>query len=173
MIYKFRIVSGENDDFVRDIEIFDSSSFLDLHFAIQDACDYDSGLLTTFFLSNDNWDKGQEIIMEKMDAELQKDTLLMEETKLSDLNLKKEQKIIYIYDFFSIRSFFIDVVNIRKEEQQDKDLSYPICTLYKGKAPAQIFIDDINNISFDDDFEDSYNEDIEEFGFENSDDYDF
>jgi hypothetical protein len=171
MIIKFRFVSGEVDDFVRDIEIYDDSTFLDLHYAIQEACEYDRGLLATFFMSNDNWDKEQEIILEKMDAEAQKDTLLMSETKLKDLSLSKGQKIIYIFDFFSIRSFFIEVVNIRKKEKEDKNLEYPICTLYKGKPPAQIFVDKIEDLDFDDDL-DGFDDDYLDDGFDNIDEYD-
>ncbi len=171
MIIKFRFVSGENEEFVRDIEIYDNNTFLDLHHAIQEACDYDSGLLATFFMSNDNWDKEQEVILEKLDPQTQQDTLMMAETKLSELVLDKGQKIIYIFDFFSIRSFFIEVVNIRKEEKTDKKLEYPICTLFKGKAPSQIFVDDIENPDFDDDYDEFDDDYIDDDGYDNLDEY--
>lgn len=171
MIIKYRIISGENDDFVRDIEIYSDNSFLDLHMAIQASCNYDSSLITTFFLSNNSWDKIEEIILEKIDEESQGELLLMENTKLNCFNPEIGQRYIYIFDFFSIRSFFIEIVNIRDAGKEDLKLEFPICTLSKGKAPEQIFVDDING----DDFDENYNDFDEEFGnydFENIDDFD-
>lgn len=168
MIVKYRIVSAESDKFVRDIEIYADNSFLDLHMAIQEACEYDSSMLTTFFHSNNNWDKKQEIILEKIDPESQADTLLMKDTKLSDLPIDIGEKYIYIFDFFSVRSFFITIVNIRKPDAEDKNLEYPICTLSKGKAPEQFYVDDIDNMEIDD-LSDDFDNDSD---FSNIDDYD-
>ncbi len=149
MIVKFRIISGEKDDFVRDIELYSESSFLDLHLSIQDSCGYDEGLLTSFFVSDNDWKKGKEIILEKMDPETQQDVLLMEDVIISDFATDKKQKFIYVFDFFSVRSFFIEVVNIRKSDKEDKKLKYPICTLSEGTPPRQIFIEDMKNLDVD------------------------
>jgi hypothetical protein len=174
MIIKFRIISGENEDFVRDIELKSEQNFLDFHLAIESACNFDNNPLACFFMSNDNWDKGQEIVNEIMDAETQKDCLLTEEVKLSDMITKKGQKIIYIFDLFSVRAFFIEVVNIREVDNTDKDLEYPICTLAKDPAPKQFFIDENDMLAdldgLNDEFDDGY-DDLE--GFDNIDDYDF
>ena len=176
MIIKYRLISGEDEKFVRDIEIYSDSTFWDLHLAIQDACSYDAGLLTTFFLSNESWDKVQEIIYERIDAESQSQLLLMKDTKLEVFLPEAGQRYIYIYDFFSVRAFFIEIVNIRDEVEEDLKLEYPICTLSKSKAPQQIFVDELNDEDFFDD-DDEDNEDIydDDYGyeFEDIDDYDF
>ena len=173
MIIKYRLISGESDVFVRDIEMISDNTFEDLHNAIQVSCDYDSSLMSSFYLSNKNWDKLQEIVEAKIDEEFQTDVLLMKETKLSDMNPKKFQRYIYIFDFFSVRAFFIEIVNIRDKTCEDEKLEFPVCTLSQGKAPKQIFIDDSIPDDFDND-EDSedYFENPEDFGFENIDDYD-
>ena len=172
MIVKYRIISGEDESFVRDIEIYSDNTFLDLHLAIQASCDYDQSLLTTFYMSNKAWDKGQEIILTKMDEEVQSDTLVMEETKLSDIKIHLGQRIIYIYDFFSIRAFFIEVVNIREARKEDKNLEFPICTLSHSKAPMQIFIDDLTETNFEEGYDEEIDDDLEELGFDNIDNYD-
>lgn len=174
MLIKYRLISGENEDFVRDIEIHEENSFLDLNLAIQDACNFDSSFLSTFYLSNKSWDKLDEIVQDKIDAETQGDVLLMEDTKLSHFEPELGQRYIYIFDFFSIRAFFIEIVNIRNIEKTDHLLEFPICTLSKGKAPEQVFIDDIAE---NDEFNDNYYEDDDDYdddlGFDNIDDYDF
>lgn len=173
-IIKYRIISAKDDDFVRDIEIEETSTFMDLHLAIQDACNYDPSLLTTFYLSNKNWDKLKEISAECIDPETQKDVYLMEYTKLNKFDPVIGQRYIYIFDFFSVRAFFLEIVNIRDKSEEDYKLEFPICTLSKGNPPKQIFVDDIDEFYEND----SFNEDTDLFddyydnGFDNIDDYD-
>jgi hypothetical protein len=171
MIIKYRIVSGENDEFVRDIEIYSDNTFYDLHLAIQAACDYDPSLITTFFLSNDLWDKVQEIILEKIDEESQSNLFLMKETKLNSFLPEVGQRYIYIFDFFSVRSFFIEIVNIREKTREDLKLEFPICTLSKSQAPSQVFVDDISDTDFMDEINDEF-DDFEFDEFENIDEFD-
>ncbi len=172
MIIKYRLISAESDEFVRDIEIYSDNTFEDLHNAIQVSCDYDSLLMSSFYLSNKNWDKLQEIVEEIIDEEFQTEVMLMKETELSDLEPKKAQRYIYLFDFFSERSFFIEIVNIREETSEDEKLEFPVCTLSQGEAPKQIFIDDEIPDDFDDEATDEFFDDPEDFGFENIDDYD-
>lgn len=177
MLIKYRIISGEDDTFVRDIEIHEDNTFLDLHLAIQAACNYVNSLLSTFYLSNKSWDKLDEIVQDRIDAESQSDALLMEETKLNYFAPKIGQRYIYIFDFFSVRFFFIEIVNIRKVERNDHLLEFPICTLSKSKAPEQIFIDMLDE-GFDEDFDEDYIDDYDDddydddVSFENIDDFD-
>jgi hypothetical protein len=171
MIIKFRIISGETEDFVRDIEIPSDSSFLDLHLSIQAACDFDDSMMASFYLSDANWDKGQEIVLQIIDETEQKNTLLMDDVEINQIIKAKGNRLIYMYDFFSIRFFFIEVVNIRKKLPSDEDLEFPICTLCKGISPRQILIDDLSDLNFEDDIREEFN-DFEDMGFENIDDYD-
>ena len=171
MIIKYRIISGENDEFVRDIEIYSENTFLDLHMAIQSSCNYDPSLITTFFLSNESWDKVQEIILEKIDEESQAGLMLMEDTMLDTFYPEIGQRYIYIFDFFSVRSFFIEIVNTREKTREDMKLEFPICTLSKGKAPEQIYVDDINEDEYLDEF-DIFEEEMGDYDFEDIDDLD-
>ncbi|HOZ31175.1 MAG TPA: hypothetical protein PLL66_09675 [Bacteroidales bacterium] len=175
MIIKYRIISGEDENFVRDIEIFSDTTFEDLHLAIQSSCDYDSSLLTTFYLSNKSWDKLDEIVQELIDAESQEDVRLMRETKLDYFQPTVGQRYIYIFDFFSVRAFFIEIVNIREKTKDDENLEFPICTLCHGKPPQQVFIDDINEdeLKNSDNFDIFEDDELDDLGFENIDDYDF
>ena len=164
-------MSGEKDEFVRDIEIPTDANFHDLHLAIQLACEYDNSLMTSFYISDNDWDKGQELVIQKMDEESQQDVMLMEEVLLSKFINKIGNRLIYIFDFFSVRFFFIEVVNIRNKTDKDNTLEFPISTLSNGEAPAQILVDELDDLSFDDDVNDEFN-DYEDMGLENIDDYD-
>jgi hypothetical protein len=173
-IYKFRVLSTENKDFVRDIEIPDEKRFYDLHMGIQAACEYDFSQMTSFFLSNKSWEKETEISMLEMDedSEQEEKPYYMKDVRLKDLISKTNQRLLYLFDFFSVRMMFIELVEIRPMTPKEAKLNYPICTFAEGKAPEMIIIDDFmdaNSLLPDDldEFDDDFPED-----FENIDDYD-
>jgi hypothetical protein len=67
MVYKFRILSDEVDDFVREIAIDADATFLDLNNAILESTGYSASEMTSFFLCNDDWEKETEITLIEMD----------------------------------------------------------------------------------------------------------
>ena len=64
MIFNFRIVSDEVDNFKREIQIDADATFLDLKNAICDSVDYDKNEMSSFFLCSSDWEKEKEITME-------------------------------------------------------------------------------------------------------------
>ena len=63
MIYKFRIVSDEVDNFKREICIDSDASFLELHDAILDSVGFSKDQMTSFFICDDDWEKMSRIIL--------------------------------------------------------------------------------------------------------------
>ena len=138
MIFKFRLLSGEKDDFVRDFEISSSQTFYDLHMAIQKNCRYDSSQIASFFLCNSNWEKETEITLFEIPEEHGKTTLSMENSILADYVTELRQKLVYIFDIFNERAFFIELVRMKDD---DTSKSYPRCTISEGSPPVQIIMD--------------------------------
>ena len=68
MVIKFRILSDEVDNFVREIAIDSEASFLDLHNAILDCVSYTKDQITSFFICNEDWEKEKEITLIEMDS---------------------------------------------------------------------------------------------------------
>ena len=66
MVYKFRLLSDEVENFRRDIEIDSDATFLDLHNAILASAGYPDDQMTSFFICNDKWIKEKEITREDM-----------------------------------------------------------------------------------------------------------
>ena len=64
MIYRIRIILDTKDDVLRDVEIKSNSSFEELHFAIVDAFNLKGNEMASFYLSDENWKKGEEITLE-------------------------------------------------------------------------------------------------------------
>ena len=66
MIFNFRIVSDEVDNFKREIKIDADATFLDLKNAICESVDYDKNQMSSFFICDDSWEKEKENKMEDM-----------------------------------------------------------------------------------------------------------
>ena len=171
MIFKFRIISDENETFLRTVEISETDNFLNLHNIIFKACGYDGLQMTSFFVSNDDWDKLQEITLEDMKDDSTK-TVPMANAIISSYVNKIEDKLIYLFDFFGDRALFCTLMEIKAEE---KDTQYPICSHTTGNAPVQMLVEEdefaelFNDMEYDeeDDFgdDDEFNEEFgEEFG---------
>lgn len=133
MIYKFRIISDESEDFYCDIELKGSQTFYDLHGKIQYEADWDNSHLASFFLTDDTWQKGKEISL----LDISGNTILMDKTKISKFLKKPKEKLLYTYDLFSDRSLFIQVESIREEDEDDRQ-KYPLCLTGAGEFPPQI-----------------------------------
>lgn len=133
MIFNFRLVSDEVDNFKREIEIDADDTFLDLRNAICDAVQYDRSEMCSFFLCDDSWEKEKEITLEDMGTDSDEDTYLMDECILSDYLDDEGQKLMFVFDYMTDRAFFLSAQKIIT----GKSLKDPVCTLSMGKAPDQ------------------------------------
>ncbi len=136
MVFRFLMLSDEVEDFKREIQIDADATFLDLHNAILASVNYKEGEMSSFFICSDNWEKEREITLTEMDTSSEEDSYIMEDSVLNDFLEDEKQKLMYVFDYMTERSFFIEL----REIITGKDLDTAICTISKGEAPAQ-FID--------------------------------
>lgn len=134
MVYRFKLVSDEVSNFAREIEIDSENTFLQLRNAVLDSVGFTKDELDSFFLCDDDWQKQEEITLEDMGhSASDTDTWLMEETPLSELIEDEGQRLIFVFDYLTERSFFMEL----KEMYPSRSLADPVCTFKKGKAPRQ------------------------------------
>ncbi|MDE6526130.1 MAG: hypothetical protein K2L75_02650 [Muribaculaceae bacterium] len=107
MIFNFRIVSDEVDNFKREIQIDATATFLDLKKAICACVGYDATQMSSFFLCDRNWEKEKEITFEDMGADDDQDVWLMDESVLADFIEDDGQKLLYVFDYITERMLFI------------------------------------------------------------------
>lgn len=138
MVYKFTLLSDEADNFVRVISIDSEATFLDLHNAILESVKYEKNLVTTFFICSDDWEKGQEVTLIEMESSSEYDNLVMEDTKLEELLSDEKQKLLYVFDLMTERSFFMELTEIIPGIRMSK----PECVLSKGEPPVQTLSED-------------------------------
>lgn len=134
-ILKFRIYFEEDESIYRDVAIRHTQTFLELHESILRAYEFDNKHKATFFRSNDHWQRGREISLEKYDKEYKAAPLMMEETSIGSEIRDPNQKFVYLYDFNKNWTFLIELINVSKEE--NPRLSYPSLMRSEGIAPSQ------------------------------------
>lgn len=135
MVYKFRIITDENDKFSMDIEIKSTQTFFDFHTAIQDEAEWDNSQLASFFLCNNLGEKGQEFSLLDMSDGENNDTLVMEKAIIGEHVKNVKENLIYVFDFFNERFFLIELVEIKVEAANK---FYPLCSNFVGDIPPQI-----------------------------------
>lgn len=174
MVYKFRIISDEVDDFLREIKIDSEASFFDFHEAILKSTGYKDDQMTSFFICDDDWEKEIEVTLEDMgNSSSEEDSFVMKDTPLSELVEDEKQKLIYVFDPLAERVFFIELSEIIT----GKDLEHAICSRKEGNPPQQTvdFEEQMaNNTSLDlgEDFygDQEYNiDELDDEGYETSD----
>jgi hypothetical protein len=180
MLYRIKFISDEKEDFIREIKIDSESTFEDLHSAILLSCNYADDQMTSFFICNDEWELKEQITRENViePGHEDEDLYVMSETALNDFIEDEGQKMLYVFDPFSERSFFLEV----KELIPGEYLKAPIISRSIGDAPQQIMDFDVSmavdvqkaNTLFEDDTdffdEEGFNSDeFDPEGFEISD----
>ncbi len=169
-IYRFRVSFEDYDEIIREIDVLSKHTFLDLHFAIQKALGYDPEKPSSFFISNDQWKKGEEFTYLPSDQKLKKGALLMENTRLNKHIDDPHQKFYYTYNFERPFDFHVQLIKILKEEEGKE---YPSLFKSIGKAPKPF-----NNTTLTDDTigeEEPKNEFdfLNDLGYDNADEEDF
>lgn len=128
------MVSDEVNNFSRDIEIDSNSTFMQLRNAILESVGYTKDELDSFFLCDEQWNRHEEITQEDMGSTSDQDIWLMDDTPINELIEDEGQKLIFVYDYLTERSFFMEL----KEVIPGRSLSEPICTMKRGTPPPQV-----------------------------------
>lgn len=172
MLYHFLLLSGEDENFIREILINSDATFLALHEAIQESVGFDPSQIASFYISDEEWRKGQEIMLIKMDKKSGNEDLLMEDVELEALLKNKKDRLIYQFDFFSNRGFFIELLSV----SEDRTIAQPALIKSEGDAPEQILLDDVglDEVSSllgltDDNDDDEYKDEFNDIRFEDMD----
>ncbi|WP_343689237.1 hypothetical protein [Chitinophaga sp.] len=134
-VLKFRVYWEEDESVYRDISIKPDQTFLQFHQVILQSFEFDNKHKATFFRSNDNWQRGREIILEKDNVVRKAEPLLMEETVIAAAVKTPNQKFIYLYDFAKNWTFLVELIGVSKDE--NSRVTYPLCVRKEGLAPSQ------------------------------------
>lgn len=177
--YKFRVLidTDSSEEVFRDIVISTTENFETFYQAILAAFEFNGQELASFYVSNENWDKGHEIALMDMGMSENLDNpSTMKDTIIEDLVNTADQKFILVHDFLRMWCFMIELNEIIQENFEG-----PMLDLSVGAAPNELEkeidfnSDQTANFDLGNEIDDIFNdhEDESEFGgFENIDDFD-
>jgi len=173
-IYKFKLTSENFEDFVRYFEISSNSNFEEFHKLILKETNFDGKELASFYISNNKWERLQEITLLDMGNENNDSdgyqTLQMKDVKLNEAIDDPHQKIIYVYDFLNEYVFHIELLKIMKSE---KGVKYPRCVKAEGVIDIKKFKNNIYSLSPEESPIEEYNDVYEAFDEEDLEDMNF
>ena len=160
MIYKIRAILNAEEDVIRDIAILKTETLEDLHNALSNAFGFNGNEMAAFYKSNDDWIQGEEFPLFDMGDNLDPKTQ-MGEIILEDILEVENSKLIYVYDFFSMWTFYVELIasDLEINHYELPSLMFTLGSIPKN-APNLNF--EIENLSEEFDDED----DDDEFGFD-------
>jgi len=132
-IYRFRVSFEDYDDIERDIDIKSNQTFEDLHRAIHQSTGYQVDASSSFYVSNDQWIKNEEIAYLPNPRKVNNGIALMSNSKLSSFIDDPHQKFYYTYNFDRPFDFHVELVKIILNDEPGK--TYPSVARSLGEAP--------------------------------------
>ena len=162
-MYKVRVILDTKEDVIRTLVFDEAKSLEDLHFDIAKSFGFNGQEMASFYRTDEDWNQGEEIPLFNM-AEAG-EGLSMAACILNQTLPNINDKLIYVYDFLQMWTFYVEIV-----EQSDEVVSESKMILTVGeipdKAPEKEF-----KANMPDDLDDDFNDDFP--SFENIDDFDF
>jgi hypothetical protein len=166
-IYRFRILLEENDQFFREIDVKANQTFEDFHNTLVATAGFDNQEMASFYICDSKWNKQQEICLcdmalteedadkpfdeeeeeeEKTIAKKQRIPIkCMNESRLKDMIIDPHQRMIYVYDFLRMYTFYIELYKILSAEN---GIQYPHIVKSVGKiqhAPSSAAIGEVDD----------------------------
>lgn len=137
-VYRFKVTFEDDEEIYREIEIKSSQSFEDFHGSILNSVGFDGIHNASFFISDDYWRKGEEIVLHNVASTDKKGRTsddpkrLMSKCKMASLIDDPHQKFVYIYDQNNHWTFMVELLKIVPD---DAKASYPKCVKTVGVSP--------------------------------------
>ena len=131
MIYKIRVILDAEEDVFRDLEVVSNSTLEELHNVITQSFGFLGNEMASFYTADEKWNQEEEIPLYDI-REGEEATRLMQNTLLSDVMDADSPKLLYVYDFLNMWTFFVELADIAKKED---GRSYPNLLFGFGELP--------------------------------------
>jgi hypothetical protein len=131
MIYKIRVILDAEEDVFRDLEVDSETHLEELHNAITQAFGFLGNEMASFYTADENWNQDEEITLFGPDAE-EGAVRLMQHTLLQEVLDESHPKLLYVYDFLNMWTFFVELADIVEKED---GRSYPNLLFSFGELP--------------------------------------
>ena len=152
MVYKIRIILDTEEDIFRDIEIEGSNTLEDFHNVLTQSFGFLGTEMASFYTCDERWVQDEEIALFDM-SENGSDVRLMHQTIIEDILSAENPKLIYVYDFLNMWTFYVELADIVEEED---GRAYPNVLFSFGilpESPPERQFESDPKFDFDDTFD--------------------
>lgn len=126
--YTFKVTYLQDPDVWRTIEIAGNQTLDDLHYAIQNAVNFDADHLYSFYMSGRAWDDTTEYASPFAQGRSAAGV------KIRDLGLRMKQRFLYLFDYGDEHRFEVQLLGINPDAPKEK---YPRIVERHGPNPRQ------------------------------------
>lgn len=158
-MYKIRVILDTKEDVLRTILVEDSINLERLHFIIAEAFGFEGQEMASFYKADDEWNQGEEIPLFNMEETTT--SIAMQNCILTETLPLENDKLIYVYDFLNMWTFYVDVVEILKEQKEN----LPQVILSVGEIPEEAPEKEFVADKLDDDTDDDEFDIFDDFDF--------
>lgn len=164
MIYRFIVLSQEEESFQATLEIGADDTFLSLRNFLLSSLSYPQDLFSTFFVCDEEWNRDIEIPLEEMETSSDEDSYVMDSTTLESLVDEDRKEIEFVFDTMQDRSLFVRFLGF-----SSGTISSPRMIDLQGTTPTPPTMDSDFSFSGDDTTEimdlddDLFGESIDDF----------
>ncbi|MDP5093484.1 MAG: plasmid pRiA4b ORF-3 family protein [Polaribacter sp.] len=166
-MYKIRAILDTQEDIIRTILVDDTINLEELHLIIAKSFGFEGHEMASFYRADEDWNQGEEIPLFNM-AEAGED-ISMESCILNETLPDENDKLIYVYDFLNMWTFYVDVVEISDEKRTD----LPKTILTVGEVPKEAPEKQFTADDFEDDFDEFGDDDMIDEEFDSFDDIEY
>ena len=158
-----RIVADTQEDIFADLRIHKENNFLTIHDFLVENFHLDKLEMSSFFYSNDDWDKGEEITLMNMNIGDGQTVKFMESITINEVFKEKKFKFLYVNDFLNMNIFYVEILKESDlEDNENLKLLHKLGEYEPKKSEDILIMEDENKLS---EIEDILNEPEEdEFG---------
>lgn len=128
MIYRMRVILDTETDVIRDFEIEATSTLEELHDAVSQSFGFAGNEMASFYRSDENWIQGEELPL--VDMGVGEETF--NEKPLNNILSENENRLIYVYDFLNLWTFFVELMETAKKDHLK---GYPSLIFSHGEVP--------------------------------------
>lgn len=133
MVFRFRMLSDENDRFVRDYEVLYDMTLLEFHRFILESLEYEE-CMASFFTADARWEKLREFTLMDMGDGSDRSLETMERVTLGQIIHRLRDRLIYLFDMFGDRAYYLELTGAYEAEAGG---SYPREIYAVADAPDQ------------------------------------
>ena len=128
MIYRMRVILDTETDVIRDFEIEDTANLEDLHDAVSQSFGFAGNEMASFYRSDEKWAQGEELPLVDMGVGEKP----LNEKPLTKVLSVNENRLIYVYDFLNLWTFFVELM---ETAEKDHLKGYPSLIFSHGEVP--------------------------------------